>query len=199
MTDKNVFCGKIPTDAIHPSNDELSARLNTDIGYTDEIIKAHEAELRSTLDLRYSAVKVNVSYPGENRINLTFGAFYSRSLYENLNKCRQAIIFVVTTGLGVDRALLKLSLTSPAGHFIYDALSSAYIEEAAEYINLNIAKQYKCKPRFSPGYGDLPLAIQPDVLNLLKANKLLGITIGKSLLMTPMKTITAIIGIEDEN
>jgi len=52
--------------------------------------------------------------------------------------------------------------------------------------------------RFSPGYGDLPLSIQPQMISATNANKYLHISVNESLLMIPQKSITAIIGIRSE-
>ncbi|MBR3258643.1 MAG: vitamin B12 dependent methionine synthase, partial [Eggerthellaceae bacterium] len=46
-----------------------------------------------------------------------------------------------------------------------------------------------------PGYGDLPLEVQPDLLGLLDASRRLGITLSDSLLMSPTKSVTAIVGL----
>ena len=58
-----------------------------------------------------------------------------------------------------------------------------------------IGENKKTKPRFSPGYGDLPIEIQPKILTVLSADKTLGITLNESYLMTPVKSITAIMGV----
>ena len=49
----------------------------------------------------------------------------------------------------------------------------------------------------APGYGDMPLSYQPEILKALNADYTLGITLNNSLLMTPMKSITAIMGIKE--
>jgi cobalamin-dependent methionine synthase I len=50
--------------------------------------------------------------------------------------------------------------------------------------------------RFSPGYGDMPLDLQGVILELLEAGKRLGIALGESKLMSPSKSVTALIGIK---
>ena len=53
--------------------------------------------------------------------------------------------------------------------------------------------------RFSPGYGDLPLAMQQDVMEALDCGRTVGITLTDSLLMTPSKSVTAIIGMKERD
>ena len=55
---------------------------------------------------------------------------------------------------------------------------------------------YKSHPRYSPGFGDLPITVQKEFLNLLDAGRRMGITLGESFLMAPSKSVTAIIGLE---
>ena len=118
-----------------------------------------------------------------------------RDLHKNLKGCSQAFVFAVTLGFEADRHLLMLSKTSPSRHFIVDGYYSAAAEAVCNYAEEKIKGKLCCKPRFSPGYGDLPLAVQRDVLQALDAGKLLGISLTASLLMTPQKSITAIAGI----
>ena len=54
---------------------------------------------------------------------------------------------------------------------------------------------FKLKPRFSPGYGDLPLEMQVEILKILDAQKIMGLYLNDSYLITPSKTVTAIIGL----
>ena len=47
-------------------------------------------------------------------------------------------------------------------------------------------------------YGDMPLSAQPVLLATLDAQRKLGITLSKSLLMTPTKSVTAVVGLFGE-
>ena len=51
------------------------------------------------------------------------------------------------------------------------------------------------RSRFSPGYGDFSLTYQLDFDRILNMRNTLGITLNDALLMTPSKSITAVIGI----
>lgn len=198
MTHPEIIYEHVDEKELILNANEVAARLNVARGYTSDLIDKCEKMLRSELDCRFSAVKTAVLFPSEDKIDLGFGEFESHSLYRNLSGCREAFIFAVTVGHGVDRLLKRLAVTSVAEHFIADGLASAFAEAACDYADAKIKGGLKCRPRFSPGYGDLPLSIQPDILLSVDAGKLLNITLGKTLLMSPMKSITAIMGIENE-
>ncbi len=55
-------------------------------------------------------------------------------------------------------------------------------------------KEVCLRSRFSPGYGDLSLACQGELLKRLDAHRTLGVSILPSFLMVPSKTITAMTG-----
>lgn len=193
-----VLFEKIPTEQLTPDPREVAARMGAGHDFTNDTVEHCAAMLRAVLDCRYCAVRVKVKYPAEDVSDLGFGELKSHALYRNLAGCEEAFVFAVTTGIGVDRLLTRLSHFSAAEHFMTDALSSAYAEAACDYADAALRGALKCRPRFSPGYGDLPLDVQPGLLAFTNASRLLGITLGKTLLMSPVKSITAIMGILSE-
>ena len=71
-----------------------------------------------------------------------------------------------------------------------------YCESIENAVNLAMDEGRKTKPRFSPGYGDFPLDFQRDIFATMSLAKNIGITLNNSLLMSPSKSVTAVIGIE---
>ena len=51
------------------------------------------------------------------------------------------------------------------------------------------------EPRFSPGYGDLPLSAQKNIFAVLDPERRIGLTLNSSLLMSPSKSVTAFVGL----
>lgn len=191
----NIVSGRVDSQKIIINKQELALRLKTETGYENKIINECESELLKVVDCKYAFVKVPILLTESDVVDFGFCKVKSKDLYKNLLGCKSAYIFAVTTGLGVDRHLAKLNVLSGAKCFITDAISSAFAESLCDYVDKQISENEKTKPRFSPGYGDLPLEIQTDVLRVLSADKTLGITLNSSLLMTPVKSITAIMGV----
>ena len=102
-----------------------------------------------------------------------------------------------SAGYGVDHLLSRLSVISGAEYFITDALASAFAEAACDGAEAEICKGCGGRARFSPGYGDLSLEIQPQILASVDAARRLNITLAKNLMMTPSKSVTAIKGKSD--
>ena len=109
----------------------------------------------------------------------------------------EAFVFAVTLGYGVDRLLSRLSVISGAEYFITDALASAFAEAACDGAEAEICKGCGGRARFSPGYGDFDIHHQDDILRMLDTAKKIGLTMTDSYMLTPTKSVTAIIGISD--
>lgn len=123
-----------------------------------------------------------------------------RSIARHLDGAVAVGVLAVTTGLALDAELRRRSLTDRVGEVLLDAAGSALVERAADEAEADVARAAAARgltagPRFSPGYGDLPLATQPTLLAALDAQRQLGITLSDSLLMAPVKSVTAVVGL----
>lgn len=116
----------------------------------------------------------------------------SEALSKNLSGCAEAVLFCATLGPLVDRAILSNRLR-PSYAVVWDAVGTAAIEQLCDDFCATLPQPQR--PRFSPGYGDLPLETQKPILTLLDAQRLLGVTLTDSLLMTPCKSVTAFVGL----
>ena len=140
--------------------------------------------------------KSAVSFKGDDTVCFDFGEIKSAFLCKNLEGCTSAYVFAATTGVDVDRLILRLSRISPSKAVITDATGSAAIEDFCDILNGRLKEEAECKPRFSCGYGDFSIENQKNILEFLNAYKLLGISLSESFLMTPKKSVTAIVGIK---
>ena len=197
MRNFNVTAVTVETEKIAINKNESAVRLKIPRSYTDETITRCESNLRRVLNLKYAYTKVSVEIKSDNICDLGFGDIKSYDLIKALSGCKQAYILGVTIGIDADRLISRLSITSPAESFITDALASAAAESLCDYAD-NLLRGTGEKPfRYAPGYGDMPLSYQPAVLEALNADYTLGITLNSSSLMTPMKSITSIMGIKE--
>lgn len=128
-----------------------------------------------------------------------FGHFVlnSEKLFKNLSGCERAVIFAATVGVQIDRIIAKYGRISPARALIFQAIGAERIEALCDSFCNETAQKYNMstRPRFSPGYGDLPLSAQRDIFALLAPEKKLGLTLNDSLLMSPSKSVTAVFGL----
>lgn len=136
----------------------------------------------------------------EECLDLGFAKTNSKDLRKNLKNCDSIILFGATIGMDIDRLIARYSKVSPVRALMFQAIGAERIERLCNMFNKEIKEQIEqrgmhTKPRFSPGYGDLPLEMQTEIFQVLDCARKIGLTLNKSLLMSPSKSVTAIIGI----
>ncbi len=125
----------------------------------------------------------------------------SKHLVKNLQGCETVVLFAATIGVEIDRLIAKYGRISPSKAVMVQAIGAERIEALCDVFCEEVegSFQKKLHPRFSPGYGDLPLETQKDIFGLLDCSKLIGVSLNDSLLMSPSKSVTAFVGIQREN
>ena len=115
-----------------------------------------------------------------------------------LGNCSQVVLLACTLGLSFDTFLSREQKRSMAEAVILDGCGSALVEQGCDAAEQEISSRFPglyLTDRFSPGYGDLPLSLQKDLCAALDAQRRLGIYVNESMLMTPQKSVTALIGL----
>ena len=143
-----------------------------------------------------------LSLKDENELKIGNVEIYSRNLRTNLKDCKQVVLFVATLGTEVDRLIRKMQVVDMAKAVVMQACAATLLEEYCDELQQKIAERMQeqgkyIRPRFSPGYGDFSIQHQKAVLAMLEASKRIGVTMTDSYMLTPTKSVTAVIGIGD--
>ena len=159
-----------------------------------------ESALQAAAEPRSTYLRLPLQITGEDSFQVDGHPFVSRDLTRNLQGCREVFLFAATLGIGVDRLIRRATATKMSDAVIYQAAGAEMIESYCNRINEELRQQVLqeglyLKPRFSPGYGDMPLTAQPVVCRMLDSAKRIGLTLTDSLIMMPSKSVTAFIGI----
>lgn len=136
-------------------------------------------------------------------VDLGFARTDSVFLRHRLAGCNRVVLFAATVGLEIDRLIARFSAVSPARALLLQAVGAERIEALCDRFCEDMACQAASRgerilPRFSPGYGDLPLEMQRDIFRVLNCPDHIGLTLNESLLMSPSKSVTAIVGVKKE-
>ena len=124
------------------------------------------------------------------------------SIYRHVGKAAVCAIMACTLGLVNERELQKLNAMEPTDAVLFSAAGSSLVESAANACEAEIvadaaSRGLRTNWRFSPGYGDFSLSVQPAFLRTLGADRSLGIAVTSSNLLIPAKSITAVVGMFD--
>ena len=128
------------------------------------------------------------------------GILAGRDVVRHLEGCAQALLLAVTVGPGVDAQIRRAGVGDIAASVASDAVGSVLAEQAADAAEAEL-RQWAAKEgkyltgRYSPGYGDWSLAVQPRLGAALDTARRAGICVLDTNLMTPRKSITALLGV----
>ncbi len=167
---------------------------------TAELLDKYEKIVRNRLRPAYVYREAFVEPTGEG-IQLTGLAvpLTGKSIHKLLEGCTRAIVLAATVSAEADRLIREVSVTDMAAAVVVDALCSAAIEQVCDKAEIEIFGDMPKEQRtyrFSPGYGDLPIELQTNLLNYLNAQRRIGLSCTDSYLLTPTKSVTAIIGVK---
>ena len=128
-----------------------------------------------------------------------FIGYNSKDLEKNLWDCTSVVIFCATIGIEIDRLIARYASASPLKSLLFQAIGAERIESLCNLFNDEIKKEKKTtRPRFSAGYGDFSIEAQKDIFKILEPSRKIGVTLNESLMVSPSKSVSAIIGISDK-
>ena len=121
-------------------------------------------------------------------------------IQRHLAGCTEAVLLAVTLGPGADAQIRRAGVGDVAAGAASDALASVLAEQAAEAAEARLralaaAEGMYLTGRYSPGYGDWPIGVQPRIAALLDTPRRIGLCVTGTCLMLPRKSITAALGL----
>lgn len=166
---------------------------------TLELIGRSFAELEETAQKRIVWKRMEAKVTGE-KIMIGPMEIASRSLSRNLKGCEEAVLLGATLGAQTDLLLRRHSRTDMAGAVVLQACAAALLEEYLDgwqdEMTEVLAREGRYpRPRFSPGYGDFSISHQGEILQILDASKRIGLSMTESCMLTPTKSVTALMGL----
>ena len=124
-------------------------------------------------------------------------------IQRHLAGCTEAVLLAVTLGPGADAQIRRAGVGDVAAGAASDALASVLAEQAAEAAEARLralaaAEGMYLTGRYSPGYGDWPIGVQPRIAALLDTPRRIGLCVTGTCLMLPRKSVTAALGVSRE-
>lgn len=173
---------------------DLMQIVEDSIGQIHQVAKPKSVYRIFDIDVQEAAVRVlgtSLLLPGQDIVNHLRGS----------SKCA---LMAATLGVGVDQQIRVLEVGQMTKAVILDACATAAIEAVCDEVQAEIQQLARQEHlgitfRYSPGYGDSPITLQRDLLNVLGTYGTIGLTCTETHILTPRKSVTAIIGLETPN
>lgn len=121
------------------------------------------------------------------------------AIRKHLSGCHEMVIMGVTLGAAVDRLIRSSQIRDMASAVILDCGASVLVEQICDQFEDRIRQETEgfLTGRYSPGYGDLPIETQGELLRVIDGPRKIGLTVNRSHIMIPRKSVTAILGVAD--
>ncbi|AKL98429.1 vitamin B12 dependent-methionine synthase activation domain-containing protein [Endomicrobium proavitum] len=196
----NVSTIKIPYEKLLARLGYLKAKTKLD-AKTEILIKENLALAQKLISpkavIAFSKIHITediISLSGKFKIT-------GKDIAKLLDGCFKAYGIAVTIGKALEQKRnFFIENKETFNALVLDSAGSVAAEEAITLANSQI-KDFETSAgnaltkRYSPGYGDWQLSSQKDFLNWLGAQKI-GISLTQHYLMTPEKSVSAIIGVK---
>ena len=194
-----MFTQKMLTDALRYMRVPVDARDNDELRGTLQTVQDAFESLEKFVTPRCVWGKFDIVH-FDGGFKIAGSDFYSRDLSRLTARSNQCFLIAATLGSEVDRQIILAQKCDMLYGLALDACASVKIDSFCDaFVKTNIApvlnKHEFLTSRFSPGYGDAPLKLNEDIIVILNAHKNIGLSITNSYMMTPVKSITAVIGI----
>ena len=171
------------------------------LGWQKELPEENAALYDKAEELFLAAAQPKYYYQVFDKNELGF-LLTGNDIAAHLANSEKIVLLAATLGSAVDMLIRRSQIEDMALSVIIDALASAAIEEVCDAAAESVHKEYphlRQTSRYSPGYGDWDLSMQKEFLRTLNAGKKIGLCLNSSLLLTPLKSVTAAIGLENKD
>ena len=133
-------------------------------------------------------------------IQLDDTLIYSKDIARLTSRSDECILLAATLGHETDRQISIAQQKNMLEGLALDSCASVMIDSCIDgFIKSEILpllrENERMTHRFSPGYGDLSMNVTEDIIAILDATKRIGLSVTRSLMMSPIKSVTAIAGL----
>ena len=173
--------------------------------YTNQLIDECLQEIRDIASPKHQVRIFDLEFRQDGiHVQNTTLILQGHDIWKHLEHSKKCALMAVTLGIKVDQRIKYYNLTNLTKAVILDACATAYVEAVCD----NVESQVKALAtqsnlhttfRFSPGYGDLAIDIQNELLRILNASITIGLTATPEHILLPLKSVTAIIGFETKS
>ncbi len=123
-----------------------------------------------------------------------------KDIANHLEDCSGVYIIGATLGFEIEKTVGRLIKEDASLAVLVDSASTCAIESYCDDIceELQSREEMGLTSRFSCGYGDFPLSLQPYFSSVLEMQKRIGVYVDStSFMMSPQKSVTAVVGISN--
>lgn len=116
------------------------------------------------------------------------------SIWKHLSGCDDVYMVAATLGFNLEKRINRAFIDDATLAVLLDSAATCLIESYLDEIEKNIPEELTS--RYSCGYGDWDIQQQKEICKLLDTQKQIGLFVNDACMLTPQKSVTAIMGIK---
>lgn len=167
---------------------EISQELDIKINYAIDLCKS--------LVKPMSVVKRFKVNRETKQVEGTTLTLQGEDIWKHIEGCSEIYMLCGTIGFGPEREINKLMVSDRTLAIILDSAATCAIESTLD--DLEKTLDGNLTTRYSCGYGDFDIKHQKEICAVLDTFRKIGVFVNASYMLSPQKSVTAIIGIKDE-
>ena len=117
-------------------------------------------------------------------------------IWKHIEGCSEIYLLCGTIGFGPEKEIAKNFVKDKTLAIILDAAATSaiesYLDDIEKELDGTLTSRYSC------GYGDLDIKVQKDICAVLDTFRKIGVFVNEAYMLSPQKSVTAIIGVKDE-
>ena len=117
-------------------------------------------------------------------------------IWKHIDGCSEIYLLCATIGFNMEKEIAKNFVKDKTLALFLDAAATCAIESYID--DLEKTLDGKLTTRYSCGYGDLNIEIQKDICAILDTFRKIGVYVNEAYMLSPQKSVSAIIGVKDE-
>lgn len=166
----------------------------------DRLAKQFGDKIKQNISPRHVVARYSLQHMDDGVMLGNGVKLLGQDIKKHLTGCEECYIICATVGIQADNFIRASLATGSVYGLMADAAATAAVESYCDSVETTLRLQLVDEKRYltwrySPGYGDFPFTQQPEILAMLQADKLVGVTCNDSCIMTPSKSVTAVMGI----
>jgi len=161
-------------------------------------------ELESKIDEAISICQANVTpryvankYKVDKATKLIAGTTITlpgEDIWKHIDGCDEIYLLCATIGFNVEKQIAKYFVKDKTLAIILDSAATCAIESYLDEIEITLDGEKTT--RYSCGYGDFSIESQKELCALLDTHRKIGVFVNEAYMLTPQKSVSAIIGIK---
>lgn len=120
---------------------------------------------------------------------------YGQDIWQHIEGCDEIYLFAATIGFDVEKLIARYLVEDKTLAIILDSAAvcaiESYCDDICASFKENVTERYSC------GYGDFDIKEQLDICRVLDTNRKIGLFVSSSYMMSPQKSVTAVVGIKN--